>query len=161
MMSKIKVSKAKLASAKNLYMEYVSIRKIAEHTGLTPSTVQYHASNHWASERDLARLEDQRDRQEAKTVHFSSIEEYTIHIMEKALKDLATRDRPPTVGEAKQASEIMNILDKIKRLDKGEATEIVSNQEKALTVETIAKKLSLDPFQKPQEIAFEEITKDS
>lgn len=141
-------------------MEYMSVRKIAEHIGCSPGAIQYHINKSWAEERDLVRMENEREQDLVKKVQFGSIQEYTIHIMKKALVDLANRDRPPTMNEAKQASEIMNILDKITRLDKGEATDIVSNQEKALTVETIAKKLNLDPF-KPQEIPFEEITKTS
>lgn len=154
------LSKAKLQSAKNLYMEYMSIRKIAAHIDCSASTIQYYIRKEWGEERELIRMEEQRNQQDAKKAQFTSIEETTIHILTKALKDLATRDRPPTMNEAKQASEIMNILDKITRLDKGEATEIVSNQDKALTVETIAKKLSLDPFQ-PKEISFEEVNKDT
>lgn len=153
-----KLSKAKLQSAKNLYMEYMSVRKIADHVGVSPGAIQYHINKRWAEERDLLRLEKQREQEDLKKAGFTEIEEYTVTIMKKALKDLAERDRPPTVSEAKQASEIMNILDKITRLDKGEATDIVSNQDKTLTVETIARKLKLDPFQ-PKEIPFEEITK--
>lgn len=153
-----KLSKDKLKSAKTLYMEGLSIRKIAAHVDVTPGAIQYHINNGWAEERKLLRLEKMQEQQEAKAIGFIECEDYTVQIMKKALKDLAERDRPPTVAEAKQASEIMNILDKIARLDKGEATDIVSNQEKALTVETIAKKLKLDPF-KPKEIEFEKVSK--
>jgi predicted transcriptional regulator len=153
-----KLSKAKIDSAKNLFMEYMSVRKIADHVGCSPGAVQYYINKEWGEERDLIRVENQQNMKDVKQVEFSSIAEYTIHIMKAALVDLATRERPPTISEAKQASEIMNILDKITRLDKGEATDIVSNQEKALTVETIAKKLKLDPFQ-PKAVSFEDIIK--
>jgi hypothetical protein len=154
---KSRISKAALASAKALYMEYMSVRKIAEHIDCSPGAVQYHINKEWGEERDLIRLENQRNLQDMKKVEFTSITECTIQIMKKALLDLAIRDRPPTMIEAKQASEIMSILDKIERLDKGEATDIVSNQDKALTVDSIARKLRLDPFQ-PREISFEDIT---
>jgi len=155
-----KLSKSQIISAKNLYMEYMSLRKIAAHVNCSVGAIQYYIKKEWADERDLIRLDNERDLQSAKKAQFNSIEETTIFILTKALKDLATRDRAPTMNEAKQASEIMNILDKITRLDKGEATDIVSNQEKALTVETIARKLSLDPFQ-PKEITFEDVAKNT
>lgn len=139
-------------------MEYMPIRRIAEHVGCSVGGLQHYIKKEWAEERDLIRLENERESREAKSVNFSSIQEYTIHIMKTALVELARREVPPTMSEAKQASEIMSMLDKITRLDKGEATDIVSNQEKTLTVETIARKLKLDPFQ-PKEIPFEEVSK--
>jgi hypothetical protein len=154
MMSK-NLSKLSLDKAKKMFMDYKSLADIAKVLKCSRSAIQYHASNGWSKERDLSRVEKDSSLKEIKQVEFNSITESTIHIMRRALHDLANRDRPPTVTEAKQASEIMEKLDKITRLDKGEATDIVSNQEKVMTVETIARKLSLDPFQQ-KGIDFEE-----
>lgn len=74
--------------------------------------------------------------------------EATIKILSKALNHLATRDIPPTMQEARMASDIMSSLDKITRLDEGNPTDIISD-DKPLTITEVQKKIAKDPFAIP------------
>jgi hypothetical protein len=140
------ISKAKLAAAKKDYMEYRSPNSIALKHNIPRSSLLYHITRYWKPEREMAKAELFQAMTDSKRVDFTRITESAISIMSRALHELATRVKPPTVNEAKQASEILNILDRITRLDEGNPTDIQSNQEKPMTIEVIQEKLKNDPF---------------
>ena len=68
----------------------------------------------------------------------------SIIIMTRALQELAKRDQPPSIAEAKRATEILESLDKISRLDENKPTEIT--EERPITTVELKERLSIDPF---------------
>lgn len=160
-MSRSKVDPILLEKAKKMYMEYTPVSSISRHINVPKTTLQHYCTNYWHPEREMARAELFQKMTDTKRVDFARITEATICIMTRALQNLAARSEPPTMAEASKASEILSSLDKITRLDDGNPTDIISNQEKVLTVETIRKKLSLDPFDDMSEATYKEIEDDS
>lgn len=149
-MSNRKWSDAQLAKCKEMYLDYKSLSEIEKRTGVPKSSLHHHIKKYWEQERNLRKAELFEAMIEGKKPQFASMTQATIAIMEKALTSLANRDAPPTMQEAAKAAEIMNTLDKITRLDDGQATDIISTNEAPLTVEVIEEKLSYDPFRLPQ-----------
>ena len=78
----------------------------------------------------------------------------TIIVLTRALQSLAKREDAPTVSEAKSAASILDVLDKITRLDAGTPTDIIT-EEKVVTVGELQKRISVDPFAK--EVQYKEI----
>ena len=161
MSKETKVSPTKLKKAKKLYMEYESISEAARATGISRSTLTYHVKKEdgWEYERNLARVELIENMKSAKKADFAKMTGSTITVLKRALHTLAQRDEPPTVNEAKGAASILEILDKITRLDEGEPTDII-HSEKPVTVVELKSKLKLDPFADDiQEIEYDEVDK--
>lgn len=141
-----------LEEAKSMYMEYQTISEIARQTGITRQTITYHAKK-WKVEREIMRA-DLLDRViSAKSADFANMTIAAINVMTRALTDLATREQSPSINEAKRATEILEVLDKITRLDHGEPTEITA--EKPVRKADIEAKFRLDPFNNPKELTVE------
>ena len=145
-MANKKYSDKQLAKAKQLYMEYQSLDEIERRTKIPRGSVYHHVKSKWKDEREMNKAELFAQMTATKKVHFTNMTSATIKILTRALEDLANRDQAPTIVEATKAAEIMNTLDKITRLDEGNPTDIVSNQEKPMTIEVIKEKIALDPF---------------
>jgi len=135
-----------LANAKKKYMNYESLNSIATSMNVSRSTLTYHVKKEWEVERELSKAELFNQMTTTKKVDFTKMTQSTISIMTKALDALATRINPPTMKEATQAADILATLDKITRLDDGTATDIVSNQDKPITIVEVQKKIANDPF---------------
>lgn len=155
-MTKKKIDKKVLDEAKKRFMKYQSMTSISKSLKIPKSTLHYHIDKYWKPERELAKAELFQKLTESKRVDFTKITEASIQIMARSLGELATRPEPPTMQEATKAAEIMEKLDKIMRLDDGNPTDIVSNQEKPMTIETIRQKISLDPFEEVPVVGYEE-----
>lgn len=155
-------NKEDIEKAKKLYMDYIPIAQISQVLGIPRSTIQYHAKKEWSVEREMEKVQLFQALNDSKKVDFTKMTQSAIVIMSKALQALASRPEPPTMGEAQRAADVLNTLDKITRLDEGKATDIVSNQEKPMTIETVRAKIALDPFAKirneePEVIGYEEV----
>lgn len=151
-----KERESRLDAAKVLFMEYKSITEIAKLVGLPRTTIDHHAKTHWEHERALQKAELFNALADSKRVDFSRMTQSAITVMARALQSLATRDRAPNVHEAKKASEILDILDKITRLDDSSPTEIIAN-EKPITIVELKKKMAVDPFVEIDEGEYQEI----
>lgn len=152
-----KVSEAKLKKAKKLYLDHHSISEVSRETGIARSTITHHVKkdNGWEYERDLARAELINKIKSAKRSDFAQMTGSVITVLKRSLQTLAERDDAPTVQEAKGAAAILEILDKITRLDEGDPTEII-HSEKPVTVVELKSKLKLDPFaDEIKEVEFE------
>lgn len=149
----------RLARARKLYLEYKSVSEIAREVELPRSTLNHHIKRHWDHERKMCKAELFDALVDSKKVDFGKMTQASITVMTRALQDLATRDRSPNVHEAKKACEILDLLDKITRLDDGNPTDIIATEKPATIIE-IKEKLALDPFQdeeEEEEIEFKEL----
>ena len=145
-MSNKRLSDAKLKKIREDYMNYVPVSVIAERHGVARSTVIHHAGKKWADERGLLKAELYRNLSDSKQVDFNEITNNSITILKRSLAQLSVRSEAPTLKEALDASKILDILDKITRLDEGSPTDIISNHDKPITIVELQKKISIDPF---------------
>ena len=154
--------KKKLNAIKEEYMQGASLTLLAEKHGVARTSLSYHANTYWKKELELRRAELFEQFSNSKKQNFIQMSDSAIKVMTKALRELAEREYPPTIREAKDATVILESLDKITRLDEGNPTEIVA--EKPVSIKDITAKLKLDPFYTEGEIEdadFKEITKSS
>jgi predicted DNA-binding protein YlxM (UPF0122 family) len=167
-MTKKALSSSKLLSendmelAREMYLEYIPISQIADKFKVGRTTISYHANKYWKVDREMRKAELYAQFTDAKRVNFTKMSEAAISIITKSLVELSTRNRAPTVQEAKMATQILESLDKITRLDDGNPTDIVA--EKPASITDIKKKIMLDPFANTEDIeaiGYEEIDDES
>ena len=141
---------------KRRYLEGESINSLSEEFRVKRTSAQYYATKEWQQEKALMRAELFQQFSEDKKENFIKMSNASIIIMTRALQELAKRDNPPTIAEAKRATEILESLDKISRLDENKPTEIT--EERPITTLELKDKLSLDPFSGVvKEVEFKEI----
>lgn len=138
---------------KKRYLSGESILGLCKEFGVKRGSAQYYVNKEWKAEKELLRTELFKSFGEAKKQDFVEMSQSSIVIMKRALEDLARRGTPPTIMEAKRATEILESLDKITRLDENKPTEIRENT--VVTTEDLRKRLSVDPF--AIEAEYEEI----
>jgi len=144
---------------KDQFMDYVSITAMADELGVDKSALWHRITktNKWGVERDMMKAELFKQFSEAKKTNFIKMSEYSIKIISKSLEHLAKREEAPTTREAKDATVILEALDKIGRLDDGKPTEIT--EEKVVDFDEIHKIAALSPFKENKE-EDEEIKRD-
>lgn len=148
------LTKKEQEEAKESYMAYQSIQSIASKLNVARTTVSYHASKYWDVEREMNRVELYNQFSKTKKAHFVNMSENAIKIITKSLQYLAERSEPPSTKEAKEATVILESLDKITRLDEGKPTEI--SEEKVMNLSDIADIASLVPFNSKNKKSKEE-----
>lgn len=148
---------------KQKYLEGESLSALARNFDIARTSLSYHANKNWKHELELQRAELFSHFSKSKKSNFIKMSESAIKVMTRALEDMAERDIPPTIREAKDAAVILESLDKITRLDDGNPTEIVA--EKPISITEIKAKLKLDPFYSEEddieEVEFKEIEEES
>lgn len=152
---KRKISQAKLDQAKRRYMEYENVSAIARDLDIPRTSLNHYIQNYWEQERDLSKAELFAAFSETKKASFVEMSEASIKIIKRALAQLANRDNPPSVMEAKRATEILESLDKITRLDEGNPTEITG--EKPMDLKDIQVIANLNPFAEVEDADYKEI----
>lgn len=138
-----------LETAKEMYMEGVSVLDIANKLDVARTSLSYHVNKKWKPELELMRADLFARFSRSKRTSFIKMSSAAMKVMARALQELADREEPPTVREAKGASDILEALDKITRLDDGNPTDIIA--EKPASIIDIEHKLRLDPFYTPSE----------
>ena len=146
-MSKKRLTPSDLKQAKQLYMNHVPVAEIARRFDVARQSINRYVlgDGGWKEERDLMSAELVQNLAESRRPDFAKMTGSTITVLKRALQDLAHRDEPPTILEAKGAAQILETLDKITRLDEGNPTDII-HSEKPVTVVELRKRLSKDPF---------------
>lgn len=135
----------KIEKAKQLYMDFVPIAEISRQLKIKRPSLQYYVSQGWKEERKLRGTELFQELSEAKAHNFARMLKSSEKIVQNYLSHIESKeDVTPT--EVKVAMQVITELDKITRLDKDSPTEIIGNQEKAVSTQDILKKLKLDPF---------------
>ena len=143
--------------AKKLYMDYVDVSKIADKLGVARTSLSYHVNKKWKAEREVFKAELMHQFASNKKAHFINISESAIKVLNKALQDLANREIPPSMREAKDAAAVIESLDKILRLDENKPTDIIGVDDKPISVIDLKKKISLDPFAQIEEGEYKEV----
>ena len=151
------LTEQELAHAKQQYMEYKNISDIADQLGVARTSLSYHVNKKWKAEREVFKAELMHNFAANKRANFINISDSSIKVLQRALTDLANREIPPTMKEAKDAAAVIEALDKILRLDDNKPTDIISNQDKPIAQIDLRKKLSLDPFAELEEGEYKEI----
>lgn len=145
-----------LDQAKERYFNNESVSSIAKSLGINRNTLQNYVNQTWREERRLQAAELFQELASVKKSQFLKMTQSAITVLTRALNDIALRDEPPSMKEAKDVSAIMESLDKITRLDELKPTEIIAN-EKPITVIELREKLKVDPFLELEEAEFEEV----
>ena len=145
-MSNKRLNSRQLKDMRQSYMEYVPVTVIAEKYNVARSTVMHHVNKGWEEQRGLRRAELYRNLTDSKQVDFNQITTNTITVLKKSLANLASRNDAPTLKEALDASKILDILDKITRLDEGKPTDIIGNNDRPIEIIELKKRIALDPF---------------
>jgi hypothetical protein len=149
-----KLPKNKQEEIKERYIQGETIMGLADEYGLTRTSIQYHANKHWDTEKELLKAELFQKFSSNKKENFLKMSQHSITIITRALQAMANNPNPPTVMEAKRATEILESLDKITRLDEGKPTDIT--EEKVATAKELREKLSIDPFADVEEVEYVE-----
>lgn len=138
------LTKAQQKEFKERWLCGEGIKPLAEEFGVKRTSAQYYANSHWADEKEMLKAELFQAFTKTKQQDFIELSQSSIVIMKRALEDLARRATPPSIMEAKRATEILEALDKITRLDEGRPTDI--SEAVTITVDDLKDKLSIDPF---------------
>lgn len=145
----INVCPVKLKKAKELYFQYFPVTKIAKDTGLNRSTIQYHVNQRWKAERSTAKQDLMLALLEGKEESLTKITDYSIRALERAVREVANKEAPPSITEARNIVTILEKIDAIvtKEKEHEEKNKKDSNQENNPTsLEELKKKLASDPF---------------
>ena len=139
-----KKSKYDLTEAKEMCMAFKAMKDIAGQCSIPYRTLLYH-SKKWEEERDMVRKVILKDLAENKKTVLVSLTGNSLDCIDRAIRTLKERSKPPTIQEARNLTNIVAEIDRILRLDDGEPTDIIS-QYKPATVIELKQKLKADPF---------------
>lgn len=155
-----KISEPLLLKAKDLYLDHKSVVEIERQTGISRDILNYHIhrkKDNWKNIKQGNKIAILESFTEDKKGQLVSISKSCIDIIDKALRAL-NKSEEITLKDAKLATDILSEMDKIVKLDDGEATsrtETVTH--KPLTIEQLKHRLiSSDPFLTDTEVLDEE-----
>lgn len=124
----VRTSNSKLMEAKRLYLKGDPKTEIAEKLGVSLATITKWETTakpiSWKDEREESYKALIDDDFQSKRIRISSIREKSIDHIFKGLEHLNRRPTPVSVSEMERLTNIVVSLDKILRLDQGQATEI-------------------------------------
>ena len=161
-----RISAEELAKAKQLYMDFMPVTEIARKLGISKNTVRYHATtkdDNWKLQREGAKMEMLEAFNDGKKGKILSVNNLCLAIIQKGLKDINSQETI-SLKDAKLASDILTEMDKIIKLDDGEAT----SRSESISIRPISldaarrRMISADPFMEapPQEIEYVEMDDD-
>jgi hypothetical protein len=150
-----KTSKYNLKEAKDLFMTFMPVVEISKELNIPYKTLIYH-SNKWKEERGLLRNEILKELSENKKAILTSLVGNSLECVDRAILDLRNRNRPPSISEARMLTNIISEIDKILRLDDGNPTDIIAEQNPSTIIE-LRDKLKRDPFY-IEDANFKEVT---
>ena len=133
-----------LALAKTLYLKYTPINSIVDNSKIVRSTLMYHIPR-WREERELMKSEIMDALSDSKKELMSSIAKNGLEVLAKSMQELAVTGRALSPKEMLGIANIVDSLDRITKLDNGQATDIIAEVRPASAIE-IRKLLSRDPF---------------
>jgi len=139
-----KYTEAQLDKAKKMYMNYMSIADIAEKMGMPRTSVSNYVQASWKKERQLMSNDLLNEVTANKRVMLTKLAGKSIDLIGKALHDLS-RKTELSAYEANVLAGLLDKIDKIMKLDAGQATDIIAEAKPATIVE-IQRKLEMDPF---------------
>lgn len=139
-----KLDKAKLAQAKEMYLNFRSVPEIAMETGINPRSLRYHVDNYWAKERRTQQDKFFEYIADNKKVQLINITDRALTLIENALTEMAAKPHIK-ISDARMAADILEKIDRILKLDEGKATSITTSAPPSTVIE-LKKRLKVDPF---------------
>lgn len=140
------LSESELEKARIMYMNYVPVSEIASKLGIPRTTVQYHVTTKWKSERVLRSTEIASEFSEAKISMMNSTFSTSFKALAEWVRLKASNIECLRAHEAKTMMQIITDMDKIQRLDVGSPTDIISETVPQDIIEVRKKILQHDPF---------------
>lgn len=145
-LQKPQYSKEVIAKAKQLYFEGHSRKKIEADSGMKEASIKYYVSKSWNAEKTAMQSELIESMTEAKRTDLVEITSYGLTFLKKTLKKLVEESQHnASPGLLKTISTIIFEINKIKALDEGRPTEILSEITPSSPIE-IRELLKSDPF---------------
>lgn len=142
----MKISNDQLEVGKNMYMEGKTFQQISDQTGMSMSNVKYYVATYWKPEREKINTEIMEVMASEKAADLVEITAYGLSFLKQSLKKLVEKASvEPSPGLLKTISTIVFEINKIKALDEGKPTEILSELRPASIVE-MRELLKNDPF---------------
>jgi hypothetical protein len=129
-----------------MYMDYKPVSEIASKLGIPRTTIQYHVSTKWKSERVLRSTELASEFSEAKTSMMNSTFSTSFKVLAEWVRLKASNVQGMKAHEAKTMMDIISNMDKIMRLDVGSPTDIITDTVPVDVIEVRKKILKHDPF---------------
>ncbi len=150
-----KYDETTINAAKQLYLSYSILSDIIIKTGMTRSSLIYYIPK-WREERERIRSEVIDALSDSKKELMFSIARSGLEVLNRSMIELSKSNRVLTPKEMTGISAIIDNLDKIGKLDEGQATEIIKEIKPANVIE-MRKLLSNDPFLSIEEVSDAEI----
>lgn len=135
----------KKARAKLLFFEYKTADQIAKFLDLNIRTI-YRWVLQWRDERDLQTTSIIKNVRDTNKIEISNLFKYGLPLITHALKERAKSDRPLSMRESKDLTDILMSFDKLQRLEAGKATDITENRTKPITIADLKKAVLQDKF---------------
>lgn len=154
-----KYTDEQITLAKNLYMAYKTRREISEASGINFNTLPGYIEK-WAVERELNKKELFSSLADAKKRHFVDLANNGLEVLVRGIKELNRSGEPLSPRDLKEVAAVIEVIDKIIRLDDGKPTEITENIKPA-TRESIIELLKADPFGELDEAEYREKESDT
>ena len=138
----------KIEQAKFLYMtKYMTVSEIGETCGVHQTQIsRWIKSFAWDIKRQQQSLDMAEKVKTIKHKEISEIFQISLPMVKQALLDRAKSDKEISLREASAIVEIVTNLDKLMRLDTGQATEIIQANFKPITIEELKNAIKKDPF---------------
>jgi hypothetical protein len=135
--------------ARQLFFDHVPINDIARQLKLSSAVIaKFRNEGGWSDLRraaDDSRLEDSVSRRK---VDLMELSDTAVAQMKRSIKAVVESTEPPTLQQAKILAEIVQMTDKVHRLDRQVSTENISVQQtvKVMTPDEVRAAIAADPF---------------
>lgn len=149
-----KYTDEQIALAKSLYMAYKTRKEIAEASGINIKTLPDYIEK-WHPERELNKKEIFSSLADAKKRHFVDLANNGLEVLVRGVRELNRSGSPLSPRDLKEVAAVIEVIDKIIRLDDGKPTEITENIKPA-TRESIIELLKADPFGELEDAEYRE-----
>ena len=139
-----------MAQARELYVSHVSLGQISRALGVATKTLnKWKLAGNWIDEREANDRSAIEDAFAGRKVKVALLTRLNVDQLERGLEHLRNRADPPSVTEMERLSVILANMDKIMRLDMGQATENLAIQQNIkLSVDQVKEIIANDPFYK-------------
>jgi len=145
-----------LYRAKQMYMDFESVTEIARVLDIKRTSLQYYVKQYWKQERSLASSEIISTFASARAKELASIQDSSLKVVDRCLRNLANRAEPPSTKEGVDAMKILTEMDKLAKEnpDKYSGYQDESNED-TIDLEVV------DPFSVVSDNEEEEIEDDA
>jgi hypothetical protein len=135
----------KKARAKLLFFDYQTVEQIADFLSLSKQSV-YRWSKNWLEERELQTTAIIQNVRDSNKIEINNLFKFGLPLISNSLKERAKLNRPLSMRESKDLTDILTSFDKLQRLEAGKATDITEARLGPVTIEDLRKAVLEDKF---------------